>query len=319
MPLKKLEEVKDFFYEYLRQNGLKRTHQKDLILETFLTNEGHMSVEDVYALVKRKDRKVGIVTVFRTLKTLTGCGLAKEITLGDGLTRFEHCYYHPVHHHIICTLCNRVIEFLSPDLERVQEQIVGKYGFRQLHQRIQIYGICQECAEQRPSPEFPKVDTGKVFARDALRMAVAMQKQAIEFYRAAAVHNLDPGGRAVFASLEQEETEHLRELEQELENLFRQHKGLEQAPMFLHFDDCELHRLLPHLQSNLVGGEMLMDAKRALEVGVQNHEQAAEFFREYSEKFGDTEGKRIFLRFADIVTKHGNAIGSLVQANSAAK
>src|SRR5881296_3407971 len=82
---------------------MKKTRQKDLILETFLTTEGHLSVEDTYFLVKKKDKKVGIVTVFRTLKTLTACGIAREITLGDGLTRFEHSYHHPHHHHIVCT------------------------------------------------------------------------------------------------------------------------------------------------------------------------------------------------------------------------
>jgi Fur family ferric uptake transcriptional regulator len=319
MGLRKLEEVKELFYDYLRQNGLKRTHQKDLILETFLANEGHMSVEDVYALVKRRDKKVGIVTVFRTLKSLTSCGIAKEITLGDGLTRFEHCYYHPLHHHIICTLCNNVIEFLSPELERVQERIVGTYGFQQLHQRIQIYGVCRNCRDDRPSTETRHVDTGKVFARDALRMAMAMQKQGVEFYRMAAAHNQDPAGRAVFEAMMREEEAHAADLQKELDALLKQERGLDEAPIFLHFDQCELHHLLPCLQSNLVGGEMLMDARRSLEIAEQIESRAAGFFKEYSEKFGDTEGKRIFLRFADLVTKHGASINRRAMTMSVAQ
>src|SRR5512136_3272706 len=121
MQMRKLKEETEVFYAYLRQNGLKKTYQKDLILETFLNTEGHLSVEDIYALVKKRDRKVGIVTVFRTLKSLNACGIAREINLGDGLTRFEHCYQHPVHHHIICTKCLRVIEFLSPELCRGEQ------------------------------------------------------------------------------------------------------------------------------------------------------------------------------------------------------
>ena len=122
MPGKKLSEEKELFYAYLRQNGLKKTHQKDLILEAFLKTEGHLSVEDVYALVKKKDRRVGIVTVFRTLKSLTACGIAREISLGDGLTRFEHSFKHPYHHHIVCTKCSRTIEFTSPELEKIQSR-----------------------------------------------------------------------------------------------------------------------------------------------------------------------------------------------------
>ncbi len=319
MAIKRLEEEKELFYSYLHQNGLKKTHQKDLILETFLANEGHMSVEDVYALVKRKDKKVGIVTVFRTLKSLTACGIAKEITLGDGLTRFEHCYRHPVHHHIICTTCHNVIEFVSPELEKVQEAIVDRYKFQQVNQRIQIYGVCEDCREERKTPEEPKADTGKVFARDALRMALAMQKQGVEFYRTAAAHNQDPAGRAIFEAMMREEESHAQELERELEMLQKQEKGLEQAPVFLHFDFDELQHLVPCLQASLVGGEMLMDARRALEVAIQLETRAATFFRDYADKFSDTDGKRIFQRFADMVTKHGASMSRRVQGLTASR
>src|SRR5512136_725426 len=217
MQMRKLKEETELFYSYLRQNGLKKTYQKDLILETFLTTEGHLSVEDIYALVKKKDKKVGVVTVFRTLKSLSACGIAKEITLGDGLTRFEHSYQHPVHHHIICSRCQKVIEFLSPELEKVQESIVERYKFQQVNQRIQIYGVCQDCREDRPTLEEPRADTGKIFARDALRMALAMQKQGAEFYRSAATHNQDPAGRAIFEAMMREEETHAQELERELE------------------------------------------------------------------------------------------------------
>src|SRR5206468_12796396 len=189
MPGRKLREERELFYTYLRQNGMKKTRQKDLILETFLTTEGHLSVEDTYSLVKKKDKKVGIVTVFRTLKTLTSCGIAREIMLGDGLTRFEHSYHHPHHHHIICTECHKAIEFVSPELESIQDQIVRKYHFKPLHHRLQVYGICEDCQEQRPVPVTPKHDTEKIFARDALRMAISMETCGIIFYREAARRN----------------------------------------------------------------------------------------------------------------------------------
>jgi Fur family transcriptional regulator, ferric uptake regulator len=299
MPAKKLEKEKDLFYEYLRQNGMKRTHQKDLILEVFLSNEGHLSVEDIYALVKRKDKKVGIVTVFRTLKSLTACGIAKEISLGDGLTRFEHCYHHPVHHHIICTECQKVIEFLSPELERVQQTIVDQYQFQPLHQRIQIYGVCRECRAQQPNPALPQLDTGKVFARDALRLAVIVKRQVTEFYKSAAACNQDPAGRAAFEAIAQTEQAQAQALELELEMLQQQEKGLERAPVMLHFDSGELNKLVPCLQGNVVGGEMLLDARRVREVAGQLGTRSAEFFKDYAERFGDCDGKRIFQRLAD--------------------
>ena len=308
MPGKKLREEKELFYTYLRQNGLKRTHQKDLILTTFLSTEGHLSVEDLHARVRKKDRKVGVVTVFRTLKSLTACGIAREIRLGDGLTRFEHSYHHPHHHHIICTECHKAIEFASPELERIQEEIVRRYHFQPRYHRLQVYGLCADCREHRPVPERPDHDTEKIFARDALRMALLMERRGIEFYRHAAERNRDAAGREVFERLAEEEAAHLGELESALERIHRQAKGLEDAPMFLHFDSCELERLVPDLRDYEVDRELRLDPRASLDVAMILERRAAEFFRDYADKFLETEGKRIFEEFAAEEQKHYESI-----------
>jgi Fur family ferric uptake transcriptional regulator len=308
MPERKLKDELELFYSYLRQNGLKKTHQKDLILETFLNTEGHLSVEDVYALVKRRDKRIGIVTVFRTLKSLTACGIAKEITLGDGLTRFEHSYHHPHHHHIVCTECNKTIEFVSPELERIQLEIVGKYGFLPIHHRLQIYGACEDCREHRTVTELSKHDTERVFARDAVKMALYMEKREIEFYRAAAARNLDPLGKETLETIVREGGEHLSELEEELQGIYRQDKSMEKAPMFLHFDPCELERLMPGLGEFERDAVLRMDARQALDMASALSQRAANFFKEYAEKFLETKGKRVFQRFAEEEMRHHDLI-----------
>jgi Fur family ferric uptake transcriptional regulator len=299
-----MKEETELFYSFLRQNGLKKTYQKDLILETFLNTEGHLSVEDIYSLVKKRDKKVGIVTVFRTLKSLTACGIAREITLGDGLTRFEHSYHHPHHHHIVCTECHKTIEFISPDLERIQGEIVARYHFQPVHHRFQIFGICEDCRESRAVPDTQKYDTDKIFARDALRMALSMEKRGVEFYRSAASRNMDPAGREVLARIAEEEAQHLQVLEQELAEVEGMEKGLDRAPLFLHFEPSELEKLVPDLREYESNGGLLLDARKSLQVALQYEERAAGFFREYADKFLETRGKRIFQRFADEEQKH---------------
>ncbi len=308
MPERKLKEEIELFHSYLRQNGLKKTYQKDLILETFLNSEGHLSVEDVYALVKKKDKRVGIVTVFRTLKSLTASGMAREIMLGDGLTRFEHCYHHPHHHHIVCTACHKAIEFLSPELERIQGEIVARYHFQTVDHRVQIYGVCEDCREQRGGVDSHKHDTEKIFARDAVKMALCMKKRVIEFYRAASARNQDREGAEILDLLATEEARHLGELEAELELIHRQEKGLEHAPMFLHFDPCELEHLIPDLATLETAGAIRFDVRATLELADGLEKKASKFFRDYAEKFMDTEGKRIFLRFADEGARHLDTI-----------
>ena len=303
-----LSAEKKLFYGYLRQNRLKKTHQKDLILDTFLKTEGHLSVEDLYELVKMKDKKIGIVTVFRTLKSLTACGIAREINLGDGLTRFEHSYHHPHHHHIVCTECNKAIEFISPELESIQDQIVRRYRFQPVHHRLQIFGICENCRENRPASPVPEQDTEKVFARDAIMMAISMETRGIQFYRKAASKNVDQGGSLVLARIAEEEQRHLEELKSELAQIMHAAKGLERAPVFLHFDPGELERLVPKLSDYEQNGKLSLDPRGAFELAMVFERHSANFFHAYAEKFRETQGKRILKHFADEEQKHLEAI-----------
>jgi Fur family transcriptional regulator, ferric uptake regulator len=310
MPMRKLKEETELFYSYLHRNGLKKTYQKDLILETFLNTEGHLSVEDIYALVKKRDRKVGVVTVFRTLKVLTACGIAREIALGDGLTRFEHSYHHPLHHHIVCTECHKAIEFVCPELERIQSDIIKKYNFKTIHHRFQTYGICEDCREHRSVTEEQKHDTDRIFARDAVNMALSMQNRCLEFYRDAARRNQDLGGKEVFEQMVCEEEAHIAKLNAKLEEIVQQEKDLDKAPVFLHFDPYELEALIPNLAKHETGGDLSLDARSAAELVFGLNRSAADFFKAYADKFAETQGRQILINFASQEESHSNLLNA---------
>jgi Fur family ferric uptake transcriptional regulator len=131
--------------EYLREKNLKITPHRELILEIFLDQEGHRSVEDIYKSVKRQDPRVGYTTVYRTMKLLTECGLAREIDLADGITRYEHLFNHEHHDHMICMECGTSIEFLNPEIEAIQEVASRQLGFKVADHKLQIYGLCRKC------------------------------------------------------------------------------------------------------------------------------------------------------------------------------
>jgi len=305
---RKLREERKLFHAYLRQRGLKRTYQKDLILATFLGAEGHMSIEDIHSLVRRKDRKIGIVTVFRTMKSLGAGGIAREISLGDGRARYEHSYHHPHHHHVICDECHKVIEFVSPRLERLQDEIAGKYSFQSDRHHFQIYGVCEDCRLERPDRDASEHDTEKIFARDALQAAIVMEKRGLEFYREAAGRNQDPSGQEVLARIIEEQLRHLAVLESELTELQHREKGVDRVPVFLHFDPGELEKLIPDLRLYQQGGHLRLDARRCMEVALQFEQRASDFFRDYAGKFVETQGKRIFLQFAQEEIEHTEEI-----------
>lgn len=163
---KKKEEFKkekEIFLEHIQRSGLRRTAQRDLILEMFLRTEEHLTSEDLYWLVQKDDPTVGHTTVYRTLKLLTEAGLAREVRFGDNKTYYEHHYNHDHHDHMICTECGKVIEFFSQEIESMQDEMADKLGFRPTHHSLRMWGICSECqkmeseAHSTPSGAQPRV------------------------------------------------------------------------------------------------------------------------------------------------------------------
>lgn len=145
---------REIFLEHIRKAGLRRTSQRDLILEIFLQTEDHLTSEDLYWLVQKQDPTVGQTTVYRTLKLLTEAGLARETRFGDGKTYYEHHYNHEHHDHLICTECGRVIEFFSAEIEELQDRIAADFGFRLTNHSLRMWGVCAECGT-RVGPDEP--------------------------------------------------------------------------------------------------------------------------------------------------------------------
>lgn len=142
---KEFQNEKQLFLEHIQKAGLRKTAQRDLILEIFLRTEEHLSSEDLYWLVQKQDQSVGHTTVYRTLKLLTEAGLAREVRFGDGKTYYEHHYNREHHDHMICTDCGKVIEFYSAELEALQDVMAVKYGFKLTHHSLRILGVCSDC------------------------------------------------------------------------------------------------------------------------------------------------------------------------------
>lgn len=143
-----LHEAQAAFHDHLKSVGLKRTSQRDTILRTFLDTRGHLSTDELYRLVKKKDAGIGFTTVYRTLKLLADCGLASEVEFNDGVARFEHQHHRRSHHHMVCTECGSSVEFFSPDIERIEQEIGRKNKYLTTRHSFQVYGICDKCQKK---------------------------------------------------------------------------------------------------------------------------------------------------------------------------
>ena len=130
---------------FLRESKLRFTPQRQTILEVFLNFEGHAEVEDLFLIVRDIDPTIGIATVYRTMNILVECGLARENILSKGQKTFETLYHQSHHDHLICTRCNKIVEFEHPLIEKYQLEVCHIHGFSLQQHKMDIYGVCREC------------------------------------------------------------------------------------------------------------------------------------------------------------------------------
>jgi Fur family ferric uptake transcriptional regulator len=285
--------------ESLRPPGSKRSSKRDFIVNVFLRQEGHLSADDLVALIRREDQRISRATVYRTLQWMVDAGLARKVDFGEGRFRYEHSYRHPRHFHLICKTCNTSAEFLSSDIEAALEEVAAARRFDARHTVVQIYGECEACRSgERPSGR--EVPTELLFARDALRIAMATERSGLEFYTRAARLTRNVRGRRVFERLAAEEQAHLGRLEARYRQLLAQDPELESRPTFLFFRGAA-NGLFAAGADELTAG---VDDRRALLIGIRCERGSHRFFKRYGERFEDSEGKQIFLEFADEERQH---------------
>ena len=287
------------YIERLRPAGGKRSSKRDLIVNVFLRQEGHLSADDLVEIMRHDNHKISRATVYRTLQWMVEAGIARKVDFGEGRFRFEHSYRHPRHFHLICKTCNQSSEFLSSDIEGFVEEIAAERGFSARQSVLQIYGTCEECqaGRQRTGRD---ISTELLFARDALRIAIATEKSGLEFYSRAARLTKDVRGRRVFKKLAEEEKDHLATLEARYAELLKEDSSLESRPTFLFFKGAA-NGLFAAGADELSRG---IDAAEAFKIGIRCERGSHRFFKRYGERFEDSEGKRIFLEFADEEREH---------------
>jgi rubrerythrin len=230
---------------------------------------------------------------------MVDAGIARKVDFGEGRFRFEHSYRQPRHFHLICKTCSQSFEFLSSDIETLVEEIAAARGFSPTQSVVQIYGTCEGCRTGR-SGAADSGHTDLLFARDALRIAIATERSGLEFYSRAARIARDARGRKVFHDLAAEEREHLGKLEARYGELLARDPELESRPTFLFFKGAA-NGLFAEGADRLLKG---VNDQQALLIGIRCERNSHRFFKKYGERFDDSEGKQIFLEFADEEREH---------------
>ena len=139
---------RDRVLQRIAREHQRPTPQRMLVAET-LFHHGHLNVDELHREVRLIDPSLGYATVYRTLKLFERCGLVHTSNFGDGTARYEiDLDGHDHHDHMICTECNKIIEFEEPRIEALQEEVARKHGFTLQSHRMDLFGLCLECASR---------------------------------------------------------------------------------------------------------------------------------------------------------------------------
>ncbi len=134
------------FKTLLKENSLKFTIQREVILETLYNSDEHLTPESLHHLIQNDfpDLKTGIATVYRTLALLEESNMVTSLSFGAQGKKYElGAKEH--HDHMICTECGNITEFVDEEIENRQHKIAEKLGFKMSDHSMQIYGICKNC------------------------------------------------------------------------------------------------------------------------------------------------------------------------------
>ena len=123
----------------LRKAGLKITLPRLKILEILEVAEPrHMSAEDIYKELLNSDEDIGLATVYRVLTQFEAAGLVTRHNFEGGHSVFELADGEH-HDHMVCIDSGEVVEFVSEDIERLQQEIAEKHGFELLDHSLVLY------------------------------------------------------------------------------------------------------------------------------------------------------------------------------------
>lgn len=137
--------VRDRIYVFLQESRLRRTSQRDAIIEAAFSHSDHYSAEELLARARAIEPSVSRATVYRTLPLLVSSGLLKELDLGKDQMLYDPNYIeHPRHSHLICTDCSRIVEFEDHNIDLLENCISKRLGFTPSKKLTRIEASCDE-------------------------------------------------------------------------------------------------------------------------------------------------------------------------------
>ncbi len=140
-----VEQVLVRIRDEVRRRGERWTPQREAVVRTLFASDEHLTAEHLHLKAKVQDQSISFATVYRTVKLLVDIGAAHKRQFAEGSAAFEPAIGRDHHDHLVCEHCGRIIEFLDPRIELLQEEVARAHGFALRHHRMEMFGLCAAC------------------------------------------------------------------------------------------------------------------------------------------------------------------------------
>jgi len=135
--------VRQRIYDYIETKGLRKTTQRDAIIEAAFSTTEHYTAEELLNMARNIDPAVSRATIYRTLPLLVESGVLKEMDFGKDYKFYDPNYIdHPNHNHLICMDCSKIVEFEDVHIDTLETCISKRLGFTPERKTVRIEAHC---------------------------------------------------------------------------------------------------------------------------------------------------------------------------------
>ena len=167
-------DIQERLDDFIRLKGLRRTVQRERIVEVVFSRDEHFTAEELFDRVRKVDKDTSRATVYRTLGLLVEADLLRQIDLGENQVTYDPNFHDkPSHNHLVCADCGHVEEFEDGNVDIQTDCLTRRLGFKPLRQSIKIEASCEELRlKGRCHNMITSRLSGRRLRKKTLRMAV---------------------------------------------------------------------------------------------------------------------------------------------------
>ncbi len=135
---------KRLFRELFKEKRLRMSHPRFLVFQELATAQASLSPQDLFQILIRKKRRIGLTSIYRSLDLFESMGIVFKIVNGPSV-KYKLCKTEEHHHHIVCKKCGNVAEVSHCNISDWTKKVIESTGYEVTDHQFNFYGFCKAC------------------------------------------------------------------------------------------------------------------------------------------------------------------------------